>query len=235
MNAGYYAERLGGTSLLRCYELASPRVRQYLTAEVDFVVERLRPADVVLDLGCGYGRTLPDFARAAGFAVGIDTSETSLALAAGRLADLRNVLLARMDAHRLAFVDGSFDTVICVQNGIAAFGADPRAVVREAHRVLRPGGTAMFSSYAESFWEERLSWFEAQAAAGLIGPIDRRRTDAGVIVCTDGLVLGAVGPEEFAALATELDGEVCSTEVDGSCWFHLLRKGDRAEPAVSSG
>lgn len=225
MNSGYYQRRLAGAALLRCYELAPPRVQQHLRAEVEFAVGWLRSSDIVLDLGCGYGRTLPDFATASRFAVGIDVSADSLALAARRLVDLGNILLIRMEASHLAFVDGSFDAVICVQNGIAAFGVDRRALVRETHRVLRPGGTAMFSSYSEQFWESRLEWFTAQADAGLIGPIDRERSGDGLIVCTDGLVLGAVGPEGFAELVDDLDAQIESTEVDGSCWFHLLRKG----------
>jgi hypothetical protein len=55
--SGYYEQKLAPSSLERVYELAPPRVRQYLRAEVDFVVGRLRPTDVVLDLGCGYSRT----------------------------------------------------------------------------------------------------------------------------------------------------------------------------------
>jgi len=222
----YYREKLAGEALERCYQVGSARVQRYLRAEMDFVVAHVHPGDVVLDLGCGYGRTLADLAGAARLVVGIDTSPESLALAAARLRSLPNLLLACMDAARLAFVDATFDVVVCVQNGIAAFGVDRRALVHEAWRVLRPGGLAIFSSYSDKFWDDRLAWFEAQAAAGLIGSIDRRRSGGGVIVCSDGLVLGAVRPEEFAPLVAGLDAEVASVEVDGSCWFHLLRRPD---------
>jgi SAM-dependent methyltransferase len=222
--SGYYDKKLAASSLEHCYQLAPPRVQQYLRAEVDFVAGRLRPTDVVLDLGCGYGRTLPDLARAAAFVVGIDTSEPSLALARERLGAFSNVLLAKMDASRLAFVDGSFDAVICIQNGISAFHVDQRELVREALRVLKPDGTAMFSSYSDRFWEHRLAWFEAQASAGLIGEIDRRRTGNGVITCTDGLTLTAVEQAEFTGLIAGLDAEVESTEVDESSWFYVLRR-----------
>jgi SAM-dependent methyltransferase len=43
-----------------------------------------------------------------------------------------------MDAHRLAFADGAFDTV-CVSNSLHHF-ADPAPVLAEMLRVLRPGG-----------------------------------------------------------------------------------------------
>jgi SAM-dependent methyltransferase len=141
--SSYYDRKLAASSLERCYELAPPRVQQYLRAEVEFVVGRLRATDVVLDLGCGYGRTLPDLARAAAFVVGIDTSESSLALARERLGGLANCLLARMDASSLAFVDGSFDAVVCIQNGISAFHVDQRELIRESLRVLKPGGAVL--------------------------------------------------------------------------------------------
>jgi len=224
VNSPYYSEKLAGQSLLRCYEIASPRIQQYLRAEVEFVLARLRPTDLLVDLGCGYGRTIPAFARAASFVVGVDTSEPSLALARERLATHSNVLLACMDASRLPFVNESFDAVVCLQNGIAAFGVDPAALVLEAQRVLKPGGTAMFSSYSDRFWETRLEWFEAQAEAGLIGSIDHERTTVGRIVCRDGLVLGAVGPDHFARIAAGLNADVDSVEVDDSCWFHLVHK-----------
>ena len=83
--SGYYEQKLAASLLERCYELAPPRVQQYLRAEVDFAVDRLRPTDIILDLGCGYGRTLPDMARAAAFVVGVDTSEPSLGLGRKRL------------------------------------------------------------------------------------------------------------------------------------------------------
>ena len=222
--SGYYEQKLAAGSLQRVYELASPRVRRYLDAEVDFVVERLRPTDAVLDLGCGYGRTLPRLAGKAGLVVGIDTSTSSLVLARERLDRYPNLLLARMDASGLAFVDGSFNAVVCIQNGIAAFAVDQRGLIRESLRVLRPGGTAMFSSYADRFWQHRLGWFEAQAAAGLVGEIDWERTGDGIIVCRDGLTLTTVRPADFAALVAGLNVSWQAVEVDQSSQFYVLEK-----------
>ena len=222
--SGYYERKLEGGSLQRVYELAPPRVRDYLRAEVDFVVARLQPTDTVLDLGCGYGRTLPHLADKAALVVGIDTSAASLALARERLERYPTVLLARMDASSLAFVERSFDVVVCLQNGICAFDVDQRELIRESLRVLRPGGTALFSSYAEHFWQHRLDWFERQAAAGLIGEIDHERTGEGVIVCSDGLTLTTVRPTDFALLVAGLDVSWQAVEVDGSSQFYVLEK-----------
>jgi SAM-dependent methyltransferase len=213
---GYYDEKLAAGRLRRVYELAPPRVRRYLTAEASFVAGRVRAGDRVLELGCGYGRVLPLFAAAASLAVGIDTSTASLALARAELAAVRNVRLVAADAARLALRDDAFDVVACIQNGISAFHVAPRELAAEALRVTRPSGAAIFSSYAASFWPERLAWFELQAAAGLLGEIDYERTRDGVIVCKDGFTATTFGPAAFAALAASLGVRAAIEEIDAS-------------------
>jgi len=117
-----------------------------------------------------------------------------------------------------------FDIVVCIQNGISAFHADQKTIFMEALRVCRPGGTVLFSTYAEKFWPHRLEWFRLQAEAGLLGEIDEENTAAGIIVCKDGFTAGTVGPEEFRRLAAGLPATVTLTEVDGSSLFCLMRK-----------
>ncbi len=213
---GYYVGKLSGKRLRRCYEIASPRVQRYLEAEIRCVQSRLGPEDAVLELGCGYGRVALRLAEVAKRVVGIDTAADSLALAR-QLADGDPRLeFLDMDALDLAFDDATFDTVVCVQNGICAFGVDRDALVREALRVTRPGGRVLFSSYAERFWPHRLEWFEAQAAAGLVGPIDYEKSRDGTIVCKDGFKSGLATPRAFRSLGAALGVGVEVTEVDGS-------------------
>jgi len=218
----YYAGRLSGDRLRRCYAIASPRVQRYLEAEIRFVLGRLEPDDLVLELGCGYGRVTVRLTEVARHAVGIDTAPDSLALAR-RAAGFRSRCdFLAMDALALAFGAATFDTVVCVQNGICAFGVDKKRLVDEALRVTRPGGRVLFSSYAERFWPHRRQWFEAQAAAGLMGAIDDRRTGAGVIVCEDGFRSGTMTPGEFHSLAADLGVEPEIHDVDESSIFCVL-------------
>jgi 2-polyprenyl-6-hydroxyphenyl methylase/3-demethylubiquinone-9 3-methyltransferase len=217
--SGYYDDKLAAERLRRCYGLASPRVRQYLRAEIDYVCGKVARGDVVLELGCGYGRVLPALAEKGCLVVGVDTSFASLALAREELAAHRNVRLVQADAVNLGLRDGAADVVTCIQNGVSAFHVDPRALMAEALRVARPGGTILFSSYAEAFWEERLAWFEAQAAAGLLGEIDYGRTRDGVIVCKDGFEATTFAPRDFESLASSRGLEVSLAEVDGSSLF----------------
>ncbi len=224
-DGSYYAEKLSAERLRRCYEVAPPRVQQYLQGEIDFVIDHIRPGDNVLDLGCGYGRIIPRLAAKARFVAGIDISPSSLALARRLLKGIPNCRLLRMNASVQGFQDGSFEVVLCVQNGISAFKADPIMLLREAVRVTRKNGTILFSSYSEKFWEYRLEWFRRQAKEGLIGEIDEERTGDGVIICKDGFRAATYTPDQFITLARECDvsAEIC--EMDNSSIFCVIGKG----------
>ncbi len=216
---GYYSTHLAAERLRRCYEIAPPPVRHYLRAEIDFVLSRSGPAADVLELGCGYGRVLAALLGRVRALAGIDTSLASLRLARQALGRSGACRLACMDAARLAFPEPAFDLVICIQNGISAFGVDRRNLAAEALRVTRPGGTVLFSSYAESFWDSRLEWFRRQAEHGLLGEIDEQATGDGVIVCKDGFRATTVGRAEFRSLVPADAGAVRVLEVDGSSLF----------------
>ena len=216
---GYYNEHLSGARLCECYEVAPPHVRQYLDAEIEFVRGRLHETDSVLELGCGYGRVAFELARTAARVVGIDTAAESIALARELAGENARGAFWVMDALALEFDDGEFDAVVCVQNGVCAFGVDRLALLREALRVTRPGGRVLFSSYAAGFWPHRLEWFERQAKRGLVGEIDHERTGGGVIVCRDGFRAGAMSPRDFTDLCGRLGLTPAITEVDGSSVF----------------
>ncbi len=221
---GYYAERLSGRRLQRCYELASPRVRQYLDAEIRHVVSRLRSSDVVLELGCGYGRVAFRLAEVARRVVGIDTADASLALARELAAPGMPCAFSQMDATDLGLAVDTFDVVVCVQNGVCAFGVEPESLLREALRVTRPGGVLLFSTYADRFWPHRLAWFRTQAAAGLVGPIDDEASGNGVIVCADGFRAGRLTPGDWTRLCSKIGLDPRITEVDGSSLFCEVTK-----------
>ncbi|NOY06400.1 MAG: methyltransferase domain-containing protein [Chlorobi bacterium] len=228
---GYYEKNLSGRRLQHCYEIAPPRVRQYLDAEIEHVISRLRPSDTVLELGCGYGRVALRLAETARHVVGIDTSLESIALARELAGDDSRCRFRVMDALDLCYQDASFDAVVCVQNGICAFGVDREALLREALRVARPGGRVLFSTYSDRFWPHRLEWFEAQAEAGLVGEIDHSLSGNGVIVCEDGFRVGRMSREDWKNLCARVGVEPGITEVDGSSVFCeiAMRKEERID------
>jgi SAM-dependent methyltransferase len=100
----------------------------------------------ILDVGIGGGRTVPALRAISENYVGIDYTPEQVAAAAARFpeADIRYG-----DARDLsAFPDGSFALVFFSANGIDAVPHDDRQLVlREARRVLRPGGVFAFSTH----------------------------------------------------------------------------------------
>jgi len=218
----YYSQILSGARLREAYDIAPQRVRQYLDAELNHVLERIRPGDIVIELGCGYGRILADLASKAGWVVGIDTSAPTLELAMETVGAVANCSLSRMDAVKLGFVDQAFDCVVCIQNGISAFDVDQRGLISESLRVAKSDGIILFSSYSDKFWKHRLKWFELQSAAGLLGEIDYERTKNGVITCKDGFVTTTVGDNDLLALTADLEVDVQIVEVDESSMFYEI-------------
>jgi len=210
----YYAEKLSGERLKRCYEIASPRVRRYLEAELEYLRTRISSGDRVLELGCGTARVLGALSGRGARLFGIDNARPNLDLAAREFGSSPGWILG--DAHALPFAGGSFDLVFCVQNGPAAIGGGEH-LLTEALGVTVPGGRVIFSTYLDAFWDARLDWFRRQAAEGLLGAIDEAATGGGVIVCEDGLRLGRVSAEEFRSWSSPV--EPVLSEVGGASLF----------------
>jgi len=103
----------------------------------------LRPGDVVLDLGSGGGIDVLLSARRVGptgKAYGLDMTDEMLALAREnqRKAGITNVEFLRGHIEQVPLPDASVDVVI--SNCVINLSADKGQVLREAFRVLRPGG-----------------------------------------------------------------------------------------------
>jgi SAM-dependent methyltransferase len=120
----------------------------YLPRVVDFAAWSGRD---VLEVGCGAGLDLVRFARGGARVTGVDVARTAIDLARDdcRVAGVEAKLL-EADGARLPFPDESFDLVYCV--GVLPFARDPDAIVAEAHRVVRRGGTAIFMVYNRRSW-----------------------------------------------------------------------------------
>ena len=215
----YYSKNLSAERLKLCYDIATPRVKQYLNAEIYFVLNKIKPSDKVLELGCGYGQVLVELAKKAKTVVGIDNSFDNIRMTKEILKDVRNCEVYEMDAGNLDFPDESFNKVFCIQNGLSAFKLDKLELMEEALRVTCIGGTAFFSSYSNNFWEDRLKWFHLQAEHGLLGEIDEDKTKDGMIVCKDGFTASTLTPDEFISLAKKLNVTPKITEVDQSSIF----------------
>jgi SAM-dependent methyltransferase len=140
----------------------------YLPRVIDFDGFR---GQRLLEIGCGIGTDLARFARGGARVVGLDLSETAVALAQKNLAahGLCGTLMIG-DGSTLPFADASLDVVYA--HGVLQYAPDPRKIVEEAQRVLKPGGTAIFMVY------NRVSWLWAMSK---VTKVDLEHDDAPVL------------------------------------------------------
>jgi ubiquinone/menaquinone biosynthesis C-methylase UbiE len=143
---------LGQPIVTWLYDITARRydnIKQYdSNIESDFLGEPLvtalrdEPSPLILDVGTGTGRLPLTVFEQPGFQgriIAIDHSRTMLRIAAGKLQPYASRLtLIWQDAMRLPFLDNTFDAVTCME--VLEFTPDPEQVLREAVRVLRPGG-----------------------------------------------------------------------------------------------
>ena len=107
------------------------------------VLANLNPGEIVLDLGSGGGIDVLLSARRvgpAGKAYGLDMTDEMLALANEnkRQSGLQNVEFLKGEIESIPLPDNSVDVVI--SNCVINLSADKDRVLREAFRVLKPGG-----------------------------------------------------------------------------------------------
>jgi ubiquinone/menaquinone biosynthesis C-methylase UbiE len=121
---------------------------RYLPRVVDFSAYRGKR---LLEVGCGVAIDLVRFAAGGAQVVGIDLAETSIELARKNFeyAGLKGEFYV-MDGEAMEFDDDSFDVVYA--HGVIQYTADDARMIREIHRVLKPGGEAIMMVY------NRLSW-----------------------------------------------------------------------------
>jgi len=101
----------------------------------------LDPSLVVGDLGCGTGPTTAALAPFVARVVAVDESEAMLAAARERIGQHENVELRGGRLEALPLDDAALD--LAVLSLVLHFVVDPAAVLREAARVLRPGGVLL--------------------------------------------------------------------------------------------
>lgn len=156
----------------------------------------LAPGEVVLDLGSGGGIDVLLSARRVGptgFAYGLDMTDEMLALAEKNRAEqgAENVKFLKGHIEEIPLPDNQVDVVI--SNCVINLSADKGQVLREAFRVLKPGGRFAVSDVV----------VQGELPSGL-----RRDMEAWV-----GCIAGALEEGEYRRLLTEAGFEKIDVEV----------------------
>lgn len=141
---------------------------------VDYDRWRIRPGELVLDLGCGRGRHTFHALKLALAVVSTDLDGDALADVAGMSREMSaagEVALPAWqasscsDARALPFADGAFDRVIASE--VLEHIDDDVAAMREIARVLKPTGSVAIT--VPRWWPERVCWMLSEdyhASAG---------------------------------------------------------------------
>jgi len=146
------------------------------------------PGRHVLEVGVGTGLALPHYGPDKRV-TGIDLSEEMLALARKRVREfgLSNVeALRQMDAEATEFDAERFDVAVAMF--VASVVPNPRRLLAEMRRLVRPGGHLLFVNHFRAgggprWWVERamapasrkLGWHPDFAIEDLLGEADRAR------------------------------------------------------------
>ncbi len=141
--ARYFAAHAAEWDDIRSLHVPEARVEDAMCEAVGAA-----PVRTLLDLGAGAGRMLELFAPLAERAIGVDLSPAMLAVARGRMEEtgLRNVQLRQGDIYALPIERNSIDLAIMHQ--VLHYLDDPARALREAARVLAPGGRLLVIDFA---------------------------------------------------------------------------------------
>ena len=129
-----------------------------------------RPEWTVLDIGCGTGTALAEYVEAGCRVVGVDPSPAMLAQARARLGDEADLRL--IDGPRLPVDDASVDLVLVSLVLHSVSHGEAVGILREAARVLFPGGQVLVVDFGTSGlrfprgWVGRAITVVAELAAG---------------------------------------------------------------------
>ena len=178
-------------SYFRAHAADWDRIRSLHVAESEVegaIGEALGPGPfkLLVDLGTGTGRILELFADRYARGLGFDLNQAMLAYARSKLsrAQLSQAQVRHGDIYALSLPDGVADAVVMHQ--VLHFLSEPALAIREAARVLAPGGRLLIADFAphdleflrEKHAHDRLGFEPAQVAqwmkdAGLV-PVEHR-------------------------------------------------------------
>ncbi len=124
------------------------------------IIKKLLPAAgrYALDIGGGFGRLLPLYARRFEACVVLDYSMKNLKQARALAVEegITNLLLVAGDAARMPFSDGFFDFAISVR--LSHHFEEPGKIINEASRVLADGGCFIFEFANKRNFKSILAW-----------------------------------------------------------------------------
>jgi SAM-dependent methyltransferase len=164
------------------YGPASAAARSEAEIDALLAIAPLRPGQLVIDAGCGFGRHLEVLGRRGLRTLGLDRSAVQLNLARRRGCVTPLVHLIQGDYRSMPVRSVSADLLFCIGHSLGyESSADYAQFFSEAHRVLRPHGLVILEIW---LWDSLADKADCPLARPSIrelhgpnpGSISRRRT-----------------------------------------------------------
>jgi 2-polyprenyl-3-methyl-5-hydroxy-6-metoxy-1,4-benzoquinol methylase len=153
--AGFYPDAYYGDPGTKFRPLLESVVRRIAARHIGFLARGLPPQARVLDVGCGRGVLLSRLAD-----LGLEVHGVEISEAAARGADPRARIRIAPDLVAAGYPEGFFDEIVIWH--VLEHLRDPRATLREAHRLLRAGGRIVVAvpnfASAQARWADA-AWF----------------------------------------------------------------------------
>ncbi len=193
----------------------------------------LKPGETVLDLGSGGGIDVLLSAKRVGptgKAYGLDMTDDMLALARDnqRAAGVENVEFLKGEIEKIPLPDNSVDVVI--SNCVINLSADKDSVLREAFRVLKPGGRFAVSDVVvrgevpEEVRENMLLWVGCVAGALEEKEYMAKLAQAGfVAISVEPTRVYSVEDSRSFLVEAGIDVDAVAPEIDGKFMSAFIR------------
>lgn len=193
----------------------TPIYKKLFEEEENFLLSHISKNSKVLDIGCGYGRTIKTISSITNEIVGIDNDEKAVEQAKGCKL---NIMCA--DVFNLPFPDKSFDHMVLMMT-LVNFSENKARALKEMRRALRDDGKITISVYSEDALPARLEMYKI-----INVPIDR--VEGTKVIFNESIganISEQFSKEEFEALATEVGLKISDyKKIDQLAYIFELKK-----------
>ena len=193
----------------------TPIYEKLFDEEEKFLVLHIPKNSKVLDIGCGYGRTIKTITSITEDIVGIDNDEKAVEQAKDC-----NLNIMCADVFNLPFPDKSFDYLVLMMT-LVNFSENKIKALKEMRRVLKDDGKITISVYSEDALPTRMEMYKI-----INVPIDR--VEGTKVIFNESIganISEQFSKEEFEALATEAELKISDyKKIDQLAYIFELEK-----------
>ncbi len=131
---------------------------EYFTDEKEFLKQNISKKDIVLDIGCGTGRSIKELAHLVKKFIGIDNDKTAITVSKKYLKGVKNTETFFEDAEKIHFKDKSIN-VVFIGLTFCNFAKSKIKVLKEIKRILKDNGFFIFSVFNENSLKIRVKTY----------------------------------------------------------------------------